>query len=66
MTSYIIDTHKARKMAGDWKPDATFCAFCRIIQDGAKAYKVYENDSVIAILGKSDPRTFLNAWLLII
>ena len=53
MTSYIIDSHKTRKMGGEWKPDPPFCAFCRIIKDGAKAYKVYENEGVIAILGKS-------------
>ena len=51
MTSYIIDSHKTLKTASKWKSDATFCAFCRIIQDGAKAYKVYENENIIAILG---------------
>ncbi|KAF8574329.1 HIT-like protein [Ramaria rubella] len=50
MTSYIIDTHIARKLSPEWKPDAPFCAFCRIIKEGAQAYKVYENESVIAIL----------------
>jgi len=50
MTSFIIDSHKTRNVAQSWKEDTTFCAFCRIVENGAKAYKVYENESVIAIL----------------
>ncbi|KAF8517420.1 HIT-like protein [Hysterangium stoloniferum] len=50
MTSFIIDSHKTRNVAQSWKEEPAFCAFCRIIENGAKAYKVYENDNVIAIL----------------
>ncbi|KIJ54908.1 hypothetical protein M422DRAFT_73658 [Sphaerobolus stellatus SS14] len=50
MTSFIIDAHLNRKMPAQWKSDASFCAFCRIIFEGASAHKVYENENVIAIL----------------
>jgi hypothetical protein len=53
MTSFIIGDHKTRKVAQSWKEDTPFCAFCRIIENGAKAHKVYENQKVIAILGES-------------
>lgn len=50
MTSFIIDAHKDRKISETWRhnPD---CPFCRIIKNDLSAFKVYENDKVIAILG---------------
>lgn len=54
MTSHIIDQVKRKETSPRWRPadDGTFCAFCRIIYEGARAHKVYEDDHVIGILGK--------------
>ncbi|KAI0647977.1 HIT-like protein [Trametes meyenii] len=49
MTSFIIQMHEHRPLPLEWKtsPD---CVFCRIVRGQAPAYKLYENDRVIAIL----------------
>lgn len=51
MTSFIIKAHEHRELPQSWKthPD---CAFCKIISGGSPAFKVYEDDKVIAILGE--------------
>ena len=50
MTSFIIDAHKDRDISETWKHNAE-CPFCRIIKNDLSAFKIYENDKVVAILG---------------
>ncbi|KAI0743920.1 HIT-like protein [Daedaleopsis nitida] len=51
MTSFVIKDHEHREIPSTWKPArGSRCAFCRIVRGEAPAYKLYENDSVIAIL----------------
>ncbi|KAI0667598.1 HIT-like protein [Trametes maxima] len=49
MTSFIIQMHEHRPLPPEWKTDPV-CVFCRIVRGEAPAYKLYENDRVIAIL----------------
>ncbi|KAG5639198.1 hypothetical protein H0H81_005677 [Sphagnurus paluster] len=52
MTSFIIKDHLNRPQASSWAPDSeSNCTFCRIIQNELPAYKVFEDDEVLAILG---------------
>ncbi|KAJ7597513.1 HIT-like protein [Mycena floridula] len=48
MTSFIIKSHLERVASGQWK--SSDCAFCAIIQDDSPAFRVYENERVLAIL----------------
>ncbi|OJT13633.1 hypothetical protein TRAPUB_9822 [Trametes pubescens] len=50
MTSFIIKAHENRTLPPQWATDAG-CVFCKIIRGEAPAYKLYENDRVVAILG---------------
>lgn len=52
MTSFIIDAHKGRPIPSSWKQDPE-CPFCWIIKGESPAFKVFENDKVVAILGAS-------------
>lgn len=52
MTSFIIKAHEGRQLHPSWGQDPD-CAFCRIIRGELPAAIVYENDSVVAILGES-------------
>jgi len=47
MTSFIIDSHVSRPVAKSWQED---CPFCRIIEGLDPAFKVYEDEYVIAFL----------------
>ncbi|KAI0801744.1 HIT-like domain-containing protein [Irpex lacteus] len=49
MTSFIIKAHEGRNLPESWKTDPD-CAFCRILGGQAPAFKVFENELVIAIL----------------
>jgi len=49
MTSFIIQAQEGRPVPQSWKHDAD-CPFCCIIRGDAAAYRVFENDKVIAIL----------------
>ncbi|KAJ3011003.1 hypothetical protein NUW54_g2311 [Trametes sanguinea] len=49
MTSFIIKAHEGRSIPLEWKLDAG-CAFCKIVRGEAPAHKMYETDTVIAIL----------------
>jgi hypothetical protein len=50
MTSFIIKAHEGRVAPKSWQSDP-HCAFCRILRGEGPAYKVFENEHVIAILG---------------
>ncbi|KAF8073666.1 HIT-like protein [Lyophyllum atratum] len=51
MTSFIIKDHLERPTAPSWAPDSdSSCTFCRIIRNEIPAYRVFEDDEVIAIL----------------
>lgn len=52
MTSFIIKAHEGRDVPASWQGHPE-CPFCRILQGDAPAFKVYEDDKVIAILGLS-------------
>lgn len=51
MTSYMIQAHENRQTPESWKnnPD---CVFCNIIHGEGPAFKVYEDDKVIVVLGE--------------
>jgi len=49
MTSFLIDSQIDRKVHKSWKEDAA-CAFCRIIREELPAYRVFEDEHVVAIL----------------
>lgn len=53
MTSFIIKAHEDRPVSPAWKRAASEadCPFCRILRCESPAYKVFENEAVIAILG---------------
>ncbi|GLB38301.1 putative protein similar to CwfJ C-terminus 1 [Lyophyllum shimeji] len=51
MTSFIIKDHVDRPPAPSWAPESdSDCTFCRIIRNELPAYRVFEDDEVIAIL----------------
>ena len=54
MTSFIIKAHENRTLPDTWQqhPD---CPFCRIVRGEAPAHKLYENDKVVALLGRLFP-----------
>lgn len=52
MTSFIIDSHKDRGISASWKQDPE-CPFCRIVRGELPAFRLYETDQVIAILGSN-------------
>jgi len=49
MTSFIIDAQKNRSVHSSWKQDPD-CPFCRIVRGELPAYRVFENEEVVAIL----------------
>ncbi|KAI0766390.1 HIT-like protein [Trametes elegans] len=49
MTSFIIKQTESRPLPAQWQTDPA-CPFCKIVRGDAPAYKLYENESVIAIL----------------
>ena len=51
MTSFIIQAHERRQVPPSWKQDST-CTFCSIIRGQSPAFKVYEDELVIAVLGE--------------
>ena len=51
MTSFIIKAQVTLTVPDSWKKDRE-CAFCQIIDRAAHAYRVYEDDHVIAFLGE--------------
>ena len=51
MTSFVIKAHEGREIHENWRTDP-FCPFCKIIRGDGPAYKVYEDDKVIAVLGR--------------
>ena len=51
MTSFIIKTQANRTVSDLWREDKE-CAFCQIIYHAARAYRIYEDDLVIAFLGE--------------
>ena len=54
MTSFIINAHEGRSVHSLWRQDES-CAFCKIVKGELSAYRLYENDKVIAILGEQLP-----------
>ncbi|KAH9942904.1 HIT-like protein [Amylocystis lapponica] len=50
MTSFIIKAHEGRAIAEEWQSWKDDCPFCRIIRGEASAFRVFENDKVIAVL----------------
>ncbi|KAI0947473.1 hypothetical protein AcW1_007693 [Taiwanofungus camphoratus] len=59
MTSFIIKAHEGRPVPSSWRshPD---CPFCRIIRGEAPAFRLFEDDRVIAILGAFSLPDYLN------
>lgn len=53
MTSFIIKAHENRPLPEAWKVDND-CPFCRIVRGEARAYRLYENELVVAFLGAHD------------
>ena len=51
MTSFIIKAQASRPVPEVWGKDGE-CAFCQIIHHDARAFRIYEDDHVIAFLGK--------------
>ncbi len=51
MTSFIIKAQASRPVPEFWRKDSE-CAFCQIIRHEARAFRIYEDDHVIAFLGK--------------
>ena len=51
MTSFLIKAHENREIHETWKTNPD-CAFCKIIRGDGPAYKVYEDEKVMAVLGK--------------
>ena len=51
MTSFVIKAQASRTVPEFWKKDGE-CAFCQIISRAAHAYRIYEDDLVIAFLGE--------------
>ncbi|KAH9179260.1 HIT-like protein [Lactarius sanguifluus] len=49
MTSFIIKAQASRPVPEFWRQDGE-CAFCQIIHHEARAFKIYEDDQVIAFL----------------
>ncbi|KII86806.1 hypothetical protein PLICRDRAFT_270073 [Plicaturopsis crispa FD-325 SS-3] len=49
MTSFMINAHVKRKTPAAWKQDPS-CPFCRIVSGELSAFRVFENDMVVAIL----------------
>ncbi|KAI9443237.1 HIT-like protein [Lactarius indigo] len=49
MTSFIIKAQASRPVPEFWRKDSE-CAFCQIIRHEARAFRVYEDDQVIAFL----------------
>ncbi|KAI0304402.1 HIT-like protein [Multifurca ochricompacta] len=49
MTSFIIKSQASRPIPEFWRKDRE-CAFCQIIRRAADAYRIYEDDYVIAFL----------------
>jgi len=56
MTSFIINSHISRPVPMSWSEG---CPFCKIVKGEESAFKVYEDDYVIAFLGTSK-RDLLN------
>lgn len=50
MTSFIIKAHENRPLPEAWKVDSD-CPFCRIVRGEAPAYRLYEDELVVAFLG---------------
>lgn len=54
MTSFIIKSHVDRPPAPSWnssQDSEADCTFCRIIRNEIPAFKLFEDDRVLAILG---------------
>ena len=52
MTSFIINAQASRAAVPElWRQDRE-CAFCQIIYRAAHAYRIYEDNLLIAFLGK--------------
>ncbi|KAH9065394.1 HIT-like protein [Lactarius vividus] len=49
MTSFIIKAQASRPVPEFWRKDSK-CAFCQIIHHEARAFRIYEDDQVIAFL----------------
>ncbi|KAI0689699.1 HIT-like domain-containing protein [Cytidiella melzeri] len=49
MTSFMIKAHESRKIPRSWH-NSPHCAFCRILRGEGPGFKVFENESVFAIL----------------
>ncbi|KAF7346074.1 Protein hit [Mycena sanguinolenta] len=56
MTSFLIKAHENRAPS-PWSGYQD-CVFCRIIRDETPSIRVFENDMVIAILGKATHSSF--------
>ena len=52
MTSFIVEAHVDRHTRPEWA-DNPHCAFCLVLENKLPAYISYEDDKVIAILGRS-------------
>ena len=55
MTSYVLKAHEERGALPETWRRHPYCPFCEIIYGTNPAYKVYEDEKTIAILGPSQP-----------
>ena len=52
MTSFIIKDHEGRTPPASWAGTTVAdCPFCRIIRGEGRAFKVYEDEMIVAVLG---------------
>ena len=52
MTSFIIKSHLDRRLPLSWNTESeSDCPFCKVIRGESPAFKVFEDDHVLAILG---------------
>jgi len=50
MTSFVISSHLDRPIPKSWSPLNEDCPFCQILTGELPAYKIYENEYVLAFL----------------
>jgi len=62
MTSFQISQFDGRKPDPDWEL-VDDCPFCKIIEGKASSHRLYEDEYVVAILGKSAPSPSLGPWM---
>ena len=55
MTSFVLKPHENRALPAAWSPPDARCPFCHIVSGIAPAYRLFEDEMVVAILGDPCP-----------